>query len=214
MTFPRICMLGLLGLCLPVLAKAQGNQQPQYDYRDGDIVFYSGAGAQSDAIREATRSPYTHCGVLFSHKGQWWVLEAVQPVRSTRLEDFIRRGAPDTFRTYRLKKPLDPQAADRVKAWVEAQIGKDYDFKFLWEDEKLYCSELVWKLYAQAGVKLCAPKTFKEYDLTSPIVKKIIRLRYGDINKLPLEEPVVAPSDIAASNLLAEAPRLKKGLKR
>ena len=211
----NIPLIALLGLLSSTLALANGDKgHADYDYRDGDILLYSGGGAQARAIKEATGSPYTHCGVIFQVKGKWWVFEAVQPVKGTPLEEFAGRDI-DQFRALRLKKPMDPEAvAEKVGKWMKEQIGKPYDVKFRWENEKLYCSELVWKLYAVAGVRLCEKRAFKDYNLNAPAVKRMIRERYGDRDKLPLEEPVVAPSDIASSDLLVEVPRLNMAPKR
>jgi hypothetical protein len=40
-------------------------------------------------------------------------------------------------------------------------------------------------------------------------VKAIIAKRYGSADKLPRDEPVVAPGDLAASPLLVEVPRIE-----
>lgn len=179
---------------------------PDYDLREGDIVFQGNAGPQSDAIRDATGSPYTHCGVVFRNEGRWFVIEAVQPVRATPLADWVRRSLPGTYRAYRLKQPLEAGAAATARAWARKQLGKDYDLKFRWDDGALYCSEFVWKLYQQAGLELCAQRTFREYNLEAPTVKAIIEQRYGGKRNLPLDEVAVAPGDLAKSELLTEVP--------
>ncbi len=204
----RTCLL--LSLISAPLQAGEKPKHPTYDYRDGDIVLYSGSGNQAKAVKEATGSPYTHCGVVFLVKGKWWVFEAVHPVKGTPLEEFMGRDI-DQYRALRLKKPMDPEAvADKVGNWIKEQIGKPYDVKFRWENEKLYCSELVWKLYSVAGIELCEKRAFKDYNLEAPAVARMIKQRYGGAKKLPLDEPVVAPSDIAASELLIEVPRLAK----
>lgn len=177
-----------------------------YDFREGDIVFSSSEAGQGEAIIAATASPYTHCGIVFVKDGRLMVLEAVQPVRASTLEDFMARGKPDAFTAKRLKTALTPEAYQKARVWAEAQIGRDYDARFGWDDKKLYCSELVWKVYQHAGVELCPPRKFRDYDLQRPAVKRIIEQRYGGMDKLPLDEKVVAPSDLAASPLLAEVP--------
>lgn len=178
-----------------------------YELREGDIVFQGNAGPQSDAIRDATGSAFTHCGVVFNHESRWFVIEAVQPLRSTPLDRWIDRGLPGTYRAYRLKQPLRPAAADRARAWAMGQLGKNYDLKFRWDDGALYCSEFVWKLFREGGIELCQTRAFRDYELEAPTVKAIIRQRYGGTENLPLDETVVAPGDLAASKLLAEAPR-------
>lgn len=178
-----------------------------YALQTGDIVFQGTRGEQGEAVRQATRSPYTHCGVVFEDQGVLKVLEAVQPVGVTTLAEFQKRSVPGTFHARRLKTPLPPAALEAAKAWGAKQVGLDYDPHFQWSDGTLYCSELVWKIYAKAGVELCDTRRFHDYDLDAPLVKALIGRRYGTKDKLPKEEPVVAPSDLAASPLLEEVPK-------
>ena len=51
------------------------------DLQDGDIIFQSSNSPLSIAIQLATKSKYSHCGIIFKEKGAWYVYEAVQPVR-------------------------------------------------------------------------------------------------------------------------------------
>ncbi len=178
-----------------------------YALRTGDIVFQGTRGEQGEAVRQATRSPYTHCGVVFEEKGVLKVLEAVQPVCVITLVEFQQRSVPGTFHARRLKTPLPPAALEAAKAWGAKQVGLDYDPHFQWSDGTLYCSELVWKIYAKAGIELCDTRRFHDYDLDAPLVKALIGRRYGTKDKLPKDEPVVAPSDLAASPLLVEVPK-------
>ena len=134
------------------------------------------------------------------------VLEAVQPVGIVSLEDFIAQSKSGKVTVRRLKSPLSVANQGRAKKWAEAQIGKNYDPRFLWDDGNLYCSEYVWKIYQHAGVELCAPRKFRDYDLKKPVVEKIIKQRFGGMEKVPLDEQVVAPSDLAASALLVDVP--------
>lgn len=188
--------------------KAKG---PSYErLQTGDIVFQELGGPQGEAVKAATGSPYTHCGVVFEQNRILYVLEAVQPVSVVTLEAFQRRSR--LFHARRLKNPDVLNAKNLAKAltWGRQQIGKNYDPLFRWDDENLYCSELVWKIYQKAAkVELCPTKTFQSYFLQNPEVQRIIRQRYGATAKLPAKEPVVAPSDLAASPLLSEVPRRK-----
>ena len=182
---------------------------PNYErLQTGDIVFQDTGGEQGEAVEAATGSKFTHCGVVFEQNGTLYVLEAVQPVSVVKLSQF--RGRSQVFHARRLKDPgkIDVPALAKGLAWGRKQIGKDYDPLFQWDDETLYCSELVWKVYEKStGLKLCEPRTFQSYVLDQPAVRRVIEQRYGDIGKLPANEPVVAPSDLAASPLLKEVPR-------
>jgi uncharacterized protein YycO len=208
----RYC-LALLMLVAPLSASPQAKQPAvtnPYELKEGDIVFQSTAGPQAKAIADATGSPYTHCGVVIEAEGQLLVLEAVQPVRVTPIQSWIARSSSGIFHARRLIRPVDPANRDKVSKWIHQQTGKNYDLRFAWSDTELYCSELVWKLYQQAGVELCKPQAFRDYNLQAPSVQAMIKQRYGSIANLPLSEPVVAPSDIAESKLLAEVPKRQK----
>jgi hypothetical protein len=50
----------------------------------------------------------------------------------------------------------------------------------------------------------------KDYQLDHPKVKQLINERFGSVNKLNLEEKIVAPSDIYDSELLVEFNPLKQ----
>ncbi len=188
---------------------------PNYsELREGDIVFQDTGGRQGRAVEKATGSSYTHCGVVFKStkaNGALYVLEAMQPVKVTSLADWKKRSK--VFHARRLKdsSKLNATALKKALAWGEKQIGKDYDLKFRWDDKTLYCSELVWKIYEKStGLKLCKPKSFQSYYLSDPVVRSVIKQRYGSVDNLPMKEPVVAPSDLAASPLLKEVPLRSK----
>lgn len=204
--------LGFPFLAALLLASSglRAQEEGGYSLQTGDVVFQCTGGEQAKAVQAATGSRYTHCGVVFEEGGSFKVLEAVQPVKITSFEEFRKRSQPGTFQVRRLKTPLSAEAIANGKAWGVKQVGLDYDLHFRWDDETLYCSELVWKIFKKAGVELCATRKFQDYELDAPEVKKVIDQRYGSKDKLPKEEPVVSPGDLADSPLLMEVPVLKK----
>jgi hypothetical protein len=172
--------------------------------QDGDIIFQSSLSGQGKAIRQATGSVYTHCGIVFEDKGRLYVFEAVQPVKSTPLDNWIARGRKGHYVAKRLKN-ADEVLTDEVRQSMKAEgrkfKGKNYDLTFGWNDDKLYCSELVWKLYERAAdVELCELSRMGDFDLSHPEVQRILKVRYGD--KIPLDEKVVSPAAIFESDLL------------
>lgn len=190
-------LLGLL-LALPACggeeaAKAQA----------GDVIFQSLNTSQSLALRIATGSEYTHCGIILEKDGQLQVLEAVGPVLWTPLEEWIARGEKGHYVLMRLKdtSPLTAEALTAMQKDVATFEGKPYDFLFQWSDDKIYCSELVWKLYQRnVGLELGPLRRIADYNLDHEEVLRIARQRYG--TDIPLDEQVTAPSDIMASELL------------
>lgn len=176
------------------------------DLKEGDIVFSGSEQGQGAAVMAATGSPFTHCGVVFSQNGKLMVIEAVHPVRISEISSFVANSKRSAFAVKRLKTAPDAAAVAKAREWAAAQIGKPYDDRFQWGDERLYCSELVWKVFSKAGVELCKPRAVREYHLDHPKVRALIAARFGSVENLRLEEKVVAPSDLANSPLLQDVP--------
>jgi len=129
------------------------------------------------------------------------VFEAIATVRYTPLANWIARGDGGRYVVRRLKQAPTAAQVARLRSAARAFEGKPYDLYFEWSDERIYCSELVWKLYDQAlGVKLGELQELREFDLTDPAVKAKLRERYG--SHVPLDEPVVSPGAQFASPLL------------
>lgn len=168
---------------------------------DGDIVFQTSRSRQSVAILMATGSSYSHMGLVLLHMGAPYVFEAEQTVRYTPLAIWLNRGVGGHYVIKRLKMPLRPEVMSRLQHYADQYKGKPYDLTFEWSDEKIYCSELVWKMYRQAtGIELAPLRTLDSFDLRSPIVQKKMQERYG--SHVPLKEPVISPADIFKSTLL------------
>ena len=170
------------------------------ELRDGDIIFHTSKSNQSQMLQVATNSELTHVGIIFFRNGLPYVFEAVQPVKITRLENFIARGVDGKYKIVRYKDGLTKEQINLGIAYSKRQLGKNYDIKFQWSDKKMYCSELVWKIYKEMGINLCDPKTFSNYNISSPEVQKAIKQRYG--STFNMDEQVVAPVDIYESSLV------------
>ncbi len=174
--------------------------------RDGDVIFHASSSAQSQAIQLATKSRYSHCGLLFQRGSQWFVFEAVEPVKATPLAVWVARGQGGHYAVRRLRDAataLTPAALQRMKTVTTQLVGKHYDLYFGWSDDRIYCSELIWKVYKSAlGRELGKLQQLKEFDLTHPAVQQKLRERYG--YRLPLDEPVISPARIFASSELVE----------
>jgi ribosomal protein L16/L10AE len=172
-------------------------------FKDGDIIFQTSESKQCEAVRIATNSKFSHCGIIYDINGQWFVFEAVQPVKLTPLEDWIGHGKGNKYVVKRLKNDsvLTPAILQKMKAYSQQFDGKEYDAYFEWTDNRIYCSELVWKIYKNgAGIELSKLQELKDFNLSDERVQNIIKERYG--NDIPLNEKVVAPSNLADSDLL------------
>lgn len=174
------------------------------EYLEGDIIFQSGESEQCKAVKLATHSEYSHVGMITFIDQKPFVLEAVEPVRVTPLSAWKAHGIGGKYTVMRLKKRSEEilgTEIDNAKVLANKMLGLHYDIYFNWGDDELYCSELVWKIYQRGyGVELCSLRKIKEFDLSSIEVKEVMKQRYG--KHPPLEENVVAPSDLSTSELL------------
>jgi uncharacterized protein YycO len=174
------------------------------EIRNGDIIFQTSLSGQSKAIQAATHSRYSHCGLIYKDGNKFFVFEAVQPVKMTPLDKWIARGQDGKFVIKRLKNAdriLTTSTLQRMRQVGETFAGKNYDLTFEWSDNKIYCSELIWKVYKQAtGIEIGKLEKLRDFDLTNEVVKKKMKERYGD--KLPLDEIVISPAAIFDSDLL------------
>jgi hypothetical protein len=176
-------------------------QTSKEEIRNGDIIFHASKSNQSKAIQLATGSEYSHCGIVYIEPGKTYVVEAVQPVKRTPFDEFVKRGEDGAYVVKRLRNAeniLTEQVLERMKIEGQKMIGKRYDSHFNWSDDQIYCSELVWKIYERAaGIELCPLKKMNDFDFSNPIVKEVIKQRYKD--QIPWEEPVVSPADLFES---------------
>ena len=193
----------LIFCIIVILASCRSNNDFSV-FRNGDIIFQTSRSSQSKAIQIATKSKYSHVGIIYKKDGSFYVFEAVQPVKLTPLKEWISRGEKGHFVVKRIKdydKLLTPGNLNKMKQIGDKYIGKDYDLYFDWSDKRMYCSELVWKVYKKAlGIEVGKLETLGDFDLSNSIVKQKLKERYG--NNIPMDEVVISPAAIFNSKNL------------
>lgn len=173
--------------------------------KNGDVIFITNQSGQGKAIQLATKSKYTHVGIVFIENGKTFVYHAVEPVSKNSLEEFVSMSEDGKYSVKRLKDTvlLTQQAIKQMHSEAIKDLGKHYDLGFNWSDDELYCSEFVWKLYNQSlKIQIGNLKPLKSFDLTHPKVKQIMEQRYG--KNIPYDEKMISPGDMFNSNLLTE----------
>lgn len=162
---------------------------------DGDVVFQTSRSSQSLAVQVATGSRYSHMGMVFLRNGKPYVYEAAGKVQYTPWDAWVARGVGGHVVVKRLRDAatiLNPAGVARLRQATRAFEGKPYDLTFEWSDNRIYCSELVWKIYERAlGIKLGKLQKIKEFNLSNPAVRQKMKERYGE--QVPLDEPAISP---------------------
>ncbi len=188
-------MVRQLVISLAALLSTAAYSRPSIPVSDGDIIFQTSRSSQSVAIQRATHSPYSHMGIIFMRGGKPYVFEASATVRYTPLDEWIARGEDAKYVLKRLRTPLTPSQVTSLREAARQFAGRAYDLTFDWSDQRIYCSELVWKIYDRAlGVRIGALQKLREFDLTDAAVRAKMKERYG--TKIPLDGPVISPASM------------------
>lgn len=161
---PLLLALGLLaGCCL----RREPPALPYGEMREGDLAFRCGEGLFSRAVTSVeTEGVYSHVGVLVRDGADWKVVHAV-PGEKEGPADFDRVKAEDPecfFAPARASAGAlahtglaGTDALERLRntalSWARDSVR--FDGKYDLEDpSRLYCTELVWRLYLQEGIDL------------------------------------------------------------
>ncbi len=186
-----------------ILSACQG-EGTIYNFQAGDIIFQASQSGQSKAIQMATHSPYSHMGIIYRQGDDFYVYEAVQPVKLTPFSNWVARGEDGHYVVKRMKDSehlLTDAALRKMRQAGEKYKGKDYDLYFEWSDERIYCSELVWKIYKEAlDIEIGQLQKLSDFDLTHAVVKAKMKERYGAA--IPSDERVISPAAMFDSDKL------------
>ncbi len=129
------------------------------------------------------------------------VLEAAASVRYTPLAPWVARGINGHYVVKRLRDAdvvLTPTVLARMRTEAQALLGKPYDLRFEWSDQRIYCSELVWKIYERGvGLRIGEPEPIRSFQLADPAVQAKVLERYG--RQVPLDELAISPVAMAES---------------
>lgn len=166
------------------------------DIRPGDIIFQDIHGQLFRVIEEVSGSRLTHCGIIVRQQGELYVLEAIGPVMLTPLKAWVHRGIGSRFTVVRLKAPHRARVPAIIRAGF-TYLNRPYDFQYEMTDDKIYCSELVYKaVEAAAGIRLGPLRRLG--DLKWQRHEAFIRMLTG--GELPLERTIITPGDLAVSD--------------
>jgi len=159
--------------------------------KTGDIVLQASQSGMAESIRKATRSPYSHVGVVEVGKDGVFVVEAISPVSRTPFAKWKRRGKGGHLTVLR-PRVTEEQAAAAVTA-ARSQLGKPYDVRYGWDDERIYCSELVVKAF-QRGAGVTYGERVRLDALELGAFEKALAAKLG----VPLSQEVVPPGSLAS----------------
>ena len=194
---PRWLVVWLVVLGLAVSGRTRAAEPA---LRTGDLVFETSSSSQSWAIRWATASPWSHVGIVEVAADGTFVIEALGKVSRTPWRAWRRRalrgGELLVLRPRGVPEPLRSAAVERARGF----LGRRYDARFGWGDERIYCSELVVKAYERAaGVSFGKRERLKDLRLLG--LRGAIEERWG--GPVPEGLVLVTPASLAGDGRLA-----------
>ena len=131
-------------------------------FEQGDLVFRKGTGVKSRAVFHADSSGvYSHVGIVVWKDSVFQVVhttlgerekgEEIDRIKIESISTFWRKDRAKYGAVYRLKNNgLGEKAAQEALRLLAEGVPFDHDYE-LEDSTKMYCTELVWYAYLQAG---------------------------------------------------------------
>lgn len=164
-----------------------------YQPKEGDLLFQSILHDPFiNTIEGSGQALYSHCGILIIRDDQWMVLEALDTVKETPINDWRSRG--QFLDAYRFKEPYQkhiPMMIEEALKYAE----RPYDTYYQMDDASIYGPELIYKGYQKAsGRKL--GKTIPLQKFVHQDYKKL----FLQLNRvLPLEREMITARNLSKS---------------
>ncbi|MCX6125816.1 MAG: YiiX/YebB-like N1pC/P60 family cysteine hydrolase [Proteobacteria bacterium] len=154
----------LLAATLALSSSAWASSE-NYVPKNADVIFQTSSSNQSWAIMWATKSLYSHVGIIEAAGDGIYVVEAIGRVSRTRIKTWIGRGNLGRYSIYS-PTHLSSDLRSLVVAKAKTYLGRPYDKYFNFDDAAIYCSELVYKAFQ--GIELSVGKVQKVKELLRP----------------------------------------------
>lgn len=143
----------------------------------GDIIFQTSNSSQSYAIMWASKSLYSHVGIVEISGKKKIVIEAISKVSRTPLDKWIQRGRLGRYAVYRYEG-LSLERQNSVVLAAKALLGRPYDIYFTSKNNEIYCSELVDIAYKAVGLPVGKAEKVKDLDVDNIIVRRLVAKRW------------------------------------
>ena len=188
-----------LALLMAAPSGCGGGLPSGYSPQEGDVVFQSlPQSPLVDAIEGATKSSFSHCGIVVRDGDDFKVLEAFRTVHETPLVNFINRARDGRLTVFRFKAPWSSRLAE-VVAKAKGFEGRPYDSHYAFDDDAIYCSELIFKAFkAATGETLGTVQRLG--DLNWPPFEDFIRQEEG--GSVPVDREMITPKELSQASQL------------
>ncbi len=207
----RILLISIISLsyCCVLIYSCQ--QPVHNELREGDLLFQDlNCGSLCDAIEAVTEGvngkDFSHCAMVVSINDTLKVIEAIGgEVQVNSLKTFfIRSSDTISIQNITIGRPKKEYEAliPKATAYAIQQIGQPYDDEFLLNNNKLYCSELLYESFKAANNNhdffVLQPMTFKDPE-TNDFFPAWVDYYQALQEPIPEGEPGINPGLISRS---------------
>lgn len=203
--------------CLAFIAVHVWAGQSDFTLKTGDLLFQAdGTGRYANAIASATGAgeevTFVHVGIVIADDaGNVCVIEATpeRGVAVSELRQFLDDAPQSESGRLVVVKRLDtPFDATEVCARALSHVGEEYDWWYMPDNGKMYCSELVYDAFRDAEgrpVFESRPMNFRNPDGTMPQFWTDLYAKLGQ--PVPEGLPGTNPNDLSRDPRLKEVGR-------
>lgn len=198
-----------LALILIITTSFSCTKKSDFKLIEGDLLFQDlDSSPLCDGIEKVTSGVnnwnFSHIGIVTIINNQHYVLEAFSNgVDTVLLEVFLNRSIDDNKKPKvvvgRLKNKHSHLISKAIRAGYNL-IGKQYDEEFKIDNNKFYCSELIYEIFYHANNNqdffYLEPMTYKFNNETLPVWTEY----FNNLNmSIPEGEPGINPGGISLS---------------
>ncbi|MBH83678.1 MAG: hypothetical protein CMP70_03265 [Flavobacteriales bacterium] len=181
-----------------------------FNLKDGDFLFQDLDSSELCEAIEAVTNGYkgsnlSHVGLVTKQNNEVLVIEAIPPeIVLTPLDTFLNRskdcnGNPKVI-VGRLKNEFKSNIEASINYCLK-RIGNKYDFEFIFNNNSMYCSELIYNSFNNEQIFKAQPMIFE--DPNNEKITKIWQEYYLSINKpIPHNKLGVNPGLMSISNAI------------
>ncbi|MCH5235316.1 MAG: hypothetical protein J1E16_08460 [Muribaculaceae bacterium] len=199
---------GIIGLIFLLPSWAHANAE---ELRTGDLIFVGeGKGEFSKAISEATAPSdslkFVHVGIIERSESDIQVVEASpeEGVRIISLVNFIEETPEiNGVHQFVIKRLTIDFPVEEVLKRTKSYLGEPYDWWYLPDNGKMYCSELVYESFLDSEgnhIFTSQPMNFRSPDGSMPQFWIDLFNELGQ--EVPEGVPGTNPSDLSKSPFL------------
>jgi hypothetical protein len=164
------------------------------ELQKGDLIFRRGRSIESQIVLLSDgNSDYSHVGIIYIKNKKPFVIHSVpaengeeyELIKMESVGAFLSKDKATRFAVFRLEDTLMNITATASDFAYNCYLRKycfDNQYDLL-SDKKLYCTELIWKAYKNAGLD-------------------IVQNRLHDINLIFINKKMIMPSSLIESKFL------------